>query len=378
MSDLEDRPRLVFISTTDLSVHSQLRGQLGYLRQAGFEVTLIASDTGRLAGIAFSDGIPFEDLPMTRSPHPVKDLVSLVRLTMLLRKMSPDLVVYGTPKASLLGSLASRLSRVPRRVYFLYGLRAETATGLSQRFLLACEKFVIKSSTATLSVGNGLASRAIDMGLPGDLMRVIGAGSANGIDVEHFATVSTSRRTEQGTAGFVVGFVGRLTLDKGIDRLLRAVELARKTDDSIRLLLVGPDEGLADIPLPTRDLISAPWVEFTGDVDDTAPWYARMDLMCLPSLREGLPTVVLEAAAAGTPVLVTDFTGARDVVMNGVNGIVVDENSPEALARSILSLRRDPDLRRRLAHSAHEDVRRLFDTSVVWRGLADFYRGHLE
>ena len=144
MSDLEDRPRLVFISTTDLSVHSQLRGQLGYLRQAGFEVTLIASDTGRLAGIAFSDGIPFEDLPMTRSPHPLKDLVSLVRLTMLLRKMSPDLVVYGTPKASLLGSLASRLSRVPRRVYFLYGLRAETATGLSQRFLLACEKFVIK------------------------------------------------------------------------------------------------------------------------------------------------------------------------------------------------------------------------------------------
>lgn len=369
---------MVFISTTDLSVHSQLRGQLGHMRRAGFDVTLIASDTGRLRGIAARDDVRCEDLPMARSPHPVKDAVSLVRLVVLLRKISPDLVVYGTPKASLLGSLASRLARVPRRVYFLYGLRAETATGLGRRFLLACEEFVVRSSTATLSVGDGLTSRAGDMGLPDHLMRVIGAGSANGIDVAHFATVGASRRAEHATADFVVGFVGRLTLDKGIDRLLRAVEFARRTDDSIRLLLVGPDEGLADIPSPARDLVSAPWVTFAGDVDDTAPWYSRMDLLCLPSLREGLPTVVLEAAAAGTPVLVTDFTGARDVVTNGVSGIVVDENSPEALSTSILELRRDPTLRERLARSAHEDVRRRFDTSVVWRGLEAFYRAHMQ
>lgn len=378
MSSSEASRRLVFISTTDLSVHSQLRGQLAHMRKAGFEVTLITSDSGRLRGIAAHDGIRCEDLRMARSPHPVKDVVSLVRLTMLLRKISPDLVVYGTPKASLLGSLASRLARVPRRVYFLYGLRAETATGFGRRFLLGCERFVIKSSTATLSVGNGLTSRASQLGLPGHLMRVIGAGSANGIDVAHFAAAGAFRQTEQTSGQFVIGFVGRLTLDKGIDRLLEAVELARRTDDSICLLLVGPDEGLADIPLPARNFLSAPWVELTGDLDDTAPSYSRMDLLCLPSLREGLPTVVLEAAASGTPVIVTDFTGARDVVTNEVSGIVVEENSPKALSETILRLRRDPSLRDRLARSAHQEVRRLFDTPVVWRGLEDFYREHID
>ncbi|WP_209560545.1 glycosyltransferase [Frigoribacterium sp. PvP032] len=366
---------ILFISTTDRSVHSQLRGQLGHLRSTGWHCTLVTTDTGIARRIADEEDVCLVPLTMRRSPSPVRDVVAFFKIVRVLRRKRPDVVVYGTPKASMLGAAAALVARVPRRIYFLYGLRLETTTGFARRALTAIERFVIGASTDTLSVGSGLVEAASHAGLPPRRMTVLGRGSANGVDVQHYRDraaqerASRVKRTGQG----VVGFVGRLTSDKGIDQLLLAVDSLRRRGADVELLLIGPDEGTQQLPARAQHLLGQSWVRVAGNVADTAPWYGRMDVLCLPSLREGLPTVILEAAAAGTPVVVTDFTGAADVVQNGVTGTIVPIGDVAALASGIERSLTGSEPDSGFAEAAHRAVLEHFDTSVIWPLLDEFY-----
>ena len=117
----------------------------------------------------------------------------------------------------------------------------------------------------------------------------------------------------------VVGFVGRLTRDKGLPELIQAFDRILVADPSAHLLLVGwfdAAEDALDAVLRAR-ILSHPRIHCTGFVSDTAPYYRAMDVMVLPTWREGFPNVVLEAAATGIPVVTTESTGARDAVVAG-------------------------------------------------------------
>lgn len=376
----EDKGHVLFISTTDRSADSQLRGQLGFLRRAGWRCTLVTTDTGIGRDIAAEDDVDLVPLRMRRDPAPVHDLVALVKIVRLLRRRRPDVVVYGTPKASLLGALASVLAHVPVRIYFLYGLRLETTRGLGRRVLTAIERFVILASTDTLSVGHGLVTSAGEAGLPEGRLTVLGRGSANGVRVDHYRARAAEARVDRdpSSSRAVVGFVGRLTLDKGIDQLLLAVAMLRARGVEVEVMLVGPDEGTAHLPDEARALLREDWVSLVGDVADTAPWYGRMDVLCLPSLREGLPTVVLEAAAAGTPVVVTDFTGASDVVTNSVTGEVVPIGDLRALSEALERVLDPGGPARRYVEAAGRMAREEFDSPVVWQRLEAFYTARRE
>ena len=107
---------IVFVQTTDISVSSQLRGQLGYLRIKGLRVAVASGDTGLLGLVAAMDQVPAYGLPIKRDPSIMADLRALAAVFALIRKLTPSVVVYGTPKASLLGAIASWVLRVPRRV----------------------------------------------------------------------------------------------------------------------------------------------------------------------------------------------------------------------------------------------------------------------
>lgn len=367
------RPAILFLTTYDLSARSFLIGQLAALSRAGVRTVVATRDTGTLADIGQQEDVTTYDLPLERDPAPLRDIVGLIRTFRTIRAERPDVVVYGTPKAALLGALASWACRVPRRVFFLYGLRAETMTGLGRVVMILSEKLVAALSTESLSVGEGVRSRASELGIDVSEMRVIGRGSPNGVDVDLFESKGrdrTARRRLRERLGVdeqttVLGFVGRVTPDKGIACLVEAASQLRAKGRRVHVMLVGPDEGVDRLPLETQRLIAEPWITVWGQVAETADVYAGFDIFCLPTRREGLPTVVLEACAARVPIVVSTATGMAEVIDYGRAGVMTPIDEPEPLAEAIDALLSDPAATQDRVDVASRFVRREFDASVV-------------
>ena len=375
--------QLVQIVTTPVTADLFLRGQLAYMREAGFDVTVVSSGGAALARTAEREGVRSVALPMLRRPAPVRDTLALARLYRLLRKLRPDITHVSTPKAGLLGGLAARFAGVPARVYTLRGLRAEGATGIGGRALLAFERTACRSADRVICVSESLRRRALELGLaPEEKLTVLGSGSSNGVDAERFRRSPdlTARAGElRSKLGLpegapVVGFVGRLVRDKGVVELAQAMELLAAKTPEVRLVVVGAFEGYDEVPAAARARMEDdPRIVFTGFLADPAPAYALMDLLALPSYREGFPNAVLEAAAMEIPTVTTDATGCVDAVVDGVTGKIVPVGDSAALAEALGGYLTDDELRRRHGRAARERVVRDFTPEDIWKALLDEY-----
>jgi glycosyltransferase involved in cell wall biosynthesis len=159
----------------------------------------------------------------------------------------------------------------------------------------------------------------------------------------------------------------RLTRDKRVPELLLSFDMLLQSEPAARLMLVGRyDESEDALPTELRASIDRhPQIVLTGFVSDTAPWYRAMDMLVLPTRREGFPNVALEAAASGIPVITTLATGARDSVLNGVTGLLIPPRRPEAITQAILQLLDNPENRRQMGAAARKWViQRFLQTRV--------------
>lgn len=360
-----------------------LRGRLRALREAGFRVTLISGPGELLDRTADREGVEVVAVPMERQIAPLADLVSLMRLWLLLRRLKPDVVEFSTPKAGLLGTLAATLCGVPRRVYMLRGLKLETASGVKRKILRAAEWLTATCAHAVLCNSASLRDEALLLGVaPAGKLHLLGAGSSNGVDIERFSPGPSEVRRQMGIAPeeFVVGFVGRLTSDKGLPELVEAFEVIRRVERRVRLLLVGWFDASEDsLGGNLRDRIANdPQIYLTGFVDDPAAYYRAMDVMVLPTWREGFPNSVLEAAATGVPVITTESTGSRDSIVPEVTGLLIPPGYPEAIVEAVLKLAGDPERRRRMGRAARAWVLENYVDGRVLGLTMDFYRGLLK
>jgi len=178
----------------------------------------------------------------------------------------------------------------------------------------------------------------------------------------------------------VVGFVGRLTRDKGLPELFEAFDRILLAEPSTHLLLVGWFDRAEDaLAAELRHRILAhPRIHCTGFVSDTAPYYRGMDVMVLPTWREGFPNVVLEAQATGIPVVTTQSTGARDAVVAEVTGLLIPPGYPEAIVEAVLKLLRDPQRRFCMGRAARAWVTEHYSEEQVLGLTANYYLSLLE
>ncbi len=178
----------------------------------------------------------------------------------------------------------------------------------------------------------------------------------------------------------MIGFSGRLTRDKGLPELLEAFDLILCAEPAARLLLVGwfdVAEDALDPELRER-ILRHPNIHCTGFVGDTAPYYRAMDMLVLPTWREGFPNVVLEAAATGIPVVTTESTGARDSVIPEVTGLMIPPGYPYAIFEAVMNLIRDPNRRRRMGHAARAWILEHYAESRVVGLTVDYYKGLID
>ncbi|HXR39773.1 MAG TPA: glycosyltransferase family 4 protein [Terracidiphilus sp.] len=376
-------PRHIVVGITSAQTCLNLTGRLRALREAGFRVTLISSPGELLDETAAREGVEAIGLPMQREIAPLADLVSLLRLWWLLLRLRPDVAEFSTPKAGLLGSVASRLAGVQARVYMLRGLKLETSTGIKRRILLEAERLASRCAQVVLCNSQSMRSEAAALGVaPTEKLQMLGDGSSNGVDVERFSPGPGNVRGGLGIPqkAPVVGFVGRLTRDKGVPELIEAFDTVLKREPEAHLLLVGWFDAAEDaLAVEVRKRIAGhPRIHCTGFVADTAPYYRAMDVMVLPTWREGFPNVVLEAAATGIPVITTLCTGSRDSVVPEVTGLLIPPGYPEAISEAVLNLLREPARRRRMGDAARAWVCTHYARDQVLRLATSFYAGMLE
>jgi glycosyltransferase involved in cell wall biosynthesis len=378
----------VLHAVTDSMSTVLMRGQLAYLKANGFDPALLSSPGKESKQIGALEGCLVLDVAMRREISPGRDLQSLFAIWRLLRRIKPVICNSGTPKAGLLVGLAAWLTRVPCRVYTLRGLRLETAKGVKRMILTITEKVSCFSAHRVVCVSASLRERAIALGLVTRSKAVLlGAGSSNGVDPGRFeptpekTVLAAGLRQSLGIRPDqpVIGFAGRFTRDKGLPELVAAFQLIRKESPEAVLLLVGDSEEGDAVPRETRDAIETEpgirCVRFTSDIE---LYYLVMNILVLPTHREGFPNTVLEAQAVGLPVITTVATGAVDAIDDGITGLLTPVGDPGKLAESVLLLLSDPVKMQLMGRLGRERVLRDFRNETVWEALASLYRTMLQ
>jgi glycosyltransferase involved in cell wall biosynthesis len=376
--------KLVYIATDPLTVFRLMDGQLRYMREQGFDVTVIAAPGPQLERAAAREGVRAIAVPMRRDLSPLQDAVALARLMAVLKRLQPTIVNAGTPKAGLLGVIAARAVGVPHVVYLLRGLRFEGARGAKRLLLAGTEHVAGGLAHRVFANSRSLKDRYVALGCarPSKVW-VPGAGSSNGVDVARFEPTPERRAwgaEERARRGFaedaiVVGFVGRFARDKGLSELTRAFQLAAAKEPRLRLLLVGDHDATDPVDDDVRRFIAHDArVSCSAFVDEPARFYSVMSLLAFPSFREGLPNVPLEAAAAGLPVVAFRATGTVDAIVHEVTGTLVSPGDVPGLAEAMLRYAKEPARMRQHGEQAHQRVVAEFRREIVWQRLAEQYR----
>ncbi|TXG84716.1 MAG: glycosyltransferase family 1 protein [Sphingomonadales bacterium] len=325
-------------------------------RSHGFEVAVCTPDGPGVDAIQ-QHGLTWMDLKMDRGGmNPLRDMMTLLYLLRLYRRWRPDVVHHVTIKPVLYGTVAARMARVNRVVNAISGMGyLFTGGGWKAGLATALYRLCLRHRDMAVIVQNPddkhffLQRQLVQ---PDRLQLITGSG----VDLERF---TPKQRSDEDTARPMVVQTCRMLADKGVREFIAAARQLRSSHPEARFVLVGaPDPG-NPTTIPIEELETAVRqgdVEWWGERSDIPEILARATVYVLASYREGLSKALIEAAAAGLPLVTTDTTGCRDVVRDGENGLLVPPRDAGALAVAIARLLDDPELRERLGKAARADA----------------------
>lgn len=366
--------KICYVATIPLTIESFFIPQLQYLAANGFDVTVVCSNDSNLQE-KLGESIRFYPIDIPRGISVGGSIYALKTLTRFFKKEKFDLIQYSTPNAAFYSSIAAKKAGCKVRNYHLMGLRYLGASGMGRTILKALEKIACYNSTSIECVSKSNMEMGIKDGLfPKEKVTVVWNGSTGGVDLSRFDFSKRQQwrreiRKELGYSGsdFVYGFVGRITKDKGIDELLSAfLELK----DNSKLLLVGDieEDNHLDVELLSKAQQNSN-IKFHSFVSDIERYYAAIDVLVLPSYREGFGNVVIEAGAVGTPAIVTDVPGPTDTIDREKTALVVPVKNPNALAESLRKIRERDYVA--MGENAAQFAKEKFDSKVLCQKILE-------
>ena len=368
--------KLIIITTVPMSLATLVKGQAKYL-SSYFDVKLVTSFSEKNQEISKDEGVELKSIDMTRQITIIKDLKALIELYKYFKNQKPDIVYTFTPKAGLLGMMASFLSRVPVRIHNVVGMPLMEATGKKFRLLKFIERLTYLFSTNLVCNSFGL-KKFINENLTKKYVKVIAQGSINGVDTEFFKNTKTLDEKELirdkfkiDKKDFVITFVGRIVKDKGINELIEAFINLSKKYNNLKLLLVGDyEEYLNPIKNENKILIdSLDSIITVGFQNDIRDFLSITDLFVLPSYREGLPNSLIEAGSFGIPLLATNINGCNEIIDDGITGILVEKKSAKKLEEAIDKLLEDKELYNSIKLKVRDRIIEKYEQKYFWNEL---------
>lgn len=379
-----DKLKIARVSTVPFFVLTQLKAQIEALSSSGMAVTVITSLDEMSDKLALDKSFTYRPVNIERAINLSKDFFSLLALNRVFKKCKFDIVHSTTPKAGLLSAIAGCVARTPVRLHTFTGQPWVTTTGVKRSILKFCDKVIARLNTHCYADSASQREFLVSSGIiKAEKISVIGAGSLAGIDLERFDPQRYSADELQTLradlnipeTGKVLLFVGRITLDKGVHELISAFSAIVKENHEVFLVLVGPFESVGEsIVNQVNDAQVRDRIKTVGFSSEPEKYMALADLLCLPSYREGFGTVVIEAAAMGTPAIGTDIYGLSDAIVNGETGVLVPVKDSAALKAGILAVLSDAQRLSAMGVAARDRAIRDFGSNICSELLIKEYK----
>lgn len=357
------------VTTRSFTVEWFMLENLKYLTNNGYKAYVICEPTDTLKNV---DDITFYPIDMKRGNVSVWEVLrSVWQMIKIFRKEKFDIIQYASSNAGLYAAIAGWITRVPVRIYCQWGISYTDYTGIKYWFYKAIEKVTCCLSTNVQPDSHGNLEFSVTEKLyKRSKGNVVFNGSACGVSLERFDISKRDEWRNEIHQQFsisvdkkVFGFVGRLALEKGVNELLEAF-LELDSPDAV-LLVVGPYYGVDELNQEIYNkALNSENIIFVGPVSDPSKFYAAFDFLILPSYREGFGMVVLESAAMGTPIIVSDIIGPTEFVKDNHNGLYCDVKSASSLRSTMLkalSLSESEYLK--LCENAYSDVSTKFNSN---------------
>lgn len=375
--------KIIRATTVPQSLNVFCNGMLKELSR-DYEVVGLSSPGDALNEVSTREGVRTIAVPMERHISLTNDFKSLWRMLKVFRKEKPDMVHSMTPKAGLICMIAGWLTGVPVRIHTFTGLVWPTSTGIKRKILMLTDKLTCACATHIIPEGEGVKNDLTAGKITKKPLKVLGFGNVRGVDMGYYdRTPEVMEKAEalRCNEKFTFVFVGRIVRDKGINEMIEAFVRLYKENPTIRLILVGPyDDNLDPISEEAQknidlyeDIISVGRQSGT----DLLAYYAASDCFVMPSYREGFPNTVLEAGAMGLPSIVTDINGSREIIEEGVNGMIVPPQNAEALYIAMKTMMHSSMERNKMAANARKMIADRFEQGFVRSCLYDYYKSIL-
>lgn len=364
------QPKLLFFVTEDWYFCSHRLPLAVAAASEGYEVVVVTrvrehGDLIRNVGLRV---IPFE--MSRRGLHPLQELSAIARLLGIYRRERPDIVHHVAMKPILYGSLAARLTSVPKIFNAFAGMGwIFTSISHSARIL---KSFVSMAMRMFLVSTDAIVQNLDDAALIARWgVRDIHLIRGSGVDTDLYAP------TPEPEGPPLVLLPARMLWDKGVGEFVEMAGRLKASGSVARFVLVGAPDPENPAAVPVAQLIE--WqqqnlIEWWGPRDDMPAVYAQAHIVCLPSYREGLPKVLLEAAACGRAIVTTDTTGCRDAVIHEVSGLLVPVKDAAALADAVSRLICEPEDRRRMGDQGRRCVMEHFSDAKIIAATLKLYR----
>jgi len=376
--------KLIRITTIPISLEKLLSGQLRFM-SVHYDVTAIAAEKQNLEKLVKSQNVAVFPLEMTRQITPLKDILAVVKLYFFLKKTKPFIVHTHTPKAGIVGMLASKLAGVPVRLHTVAGLPLLEANGFKRKILNFVEKQTYNCATKVYPNSYGLSEIIKQNNFcDSNKLKVIANGSSNGIDTNYFnpdliseeQKVALKKELSIAANDFVFLFVGRLVKDKGINELIIAFEKLQVEIPTIKLLLVGNFEDDLDplFPITISSIKSNSAIISVGFQNDVRPYFGISNCLVFPSYREGFPNVVLQAGAMQLPSIVSNINGCNEIIQDHQNGLIIPVKDENALFYAMKKMAIDTDLINEMKKNCRQMIISNYDQKLVWEAILTEYR----
>ena len=373
--------KIIIVVTVPVVLETWLKGQAKFL--SGFyEVEIITANSHTITSIEEYENVSIKTMDFNRQINFFKDMKVLMQLFFYFIKKRPLMVYTLTPKAGLLGMISSWMATVPHRVHCVVGLPHLEATGKRKSILTVTEQITYLFSSKIYC--NSLNLKKVVANMTSKPVDVIGNGSVNGVDTEVFKDIFTMEeknsilnRLDFTKDDFIITFVGRIVKDKGIDELVNTFTKLSLKYPHLKLLLIGDYKNESD-PISktgTRTIETHKDIKYLEFQEDVGEYMAISSLFVLPSYREGLPNVLIEAGSYGVPLVGTNINGCNEIIQNDLNGALVNKKDEKDLLNAIEKFITDEEYYKFIKSNVRKSIVNRYDQKYFLNELLnEFYK----